>query len=161
MKFLGRILEVPSYQTLFDIMKTHLLLKSELTGNFEVDKAKIYSALKAGQFYMSLDLLANPKGFSTYLKTAYGQQHLMGSTLSFKKNLNLVIELPSKPLVPFQVLIYKDGDRILTSTSVKTTFPVLEPGSYRVVVKLRVLLPIPDGKKWIPWIFTNPILIEP
>jgi hypothetical protein len=159
-RFLGSIYQFPSYQTLFSIMQNHVLLNSELTGNFEVDKKRLMAAIKQGQFYMSLDLLANPRGFNTFVKDSDGKIYSMGSELKLKKNLNLVIQLPSKPLVPFQVIVYKDGDRILTSNSATTTVPIHEEGSYRVLVRLRVLLPIPDGKKWIPWIFTNPIHVH-
>ncbi|MEK6556491.1 MAG: hypothetical protein AABZ31_14680 [Bdellovibrionota bacterium] len=159
-RFLGHVYQFPSYQTLFSIMRNHVLLTSELTGSFEVDKKKIMAALKQGQSYMSLDLLANPKGFNSYIKDSDGKKYLIGSEIKTKKNLELVVQLPSKPHVPFQVIVYRDSQRILTSTSPTTSLPIREPGSYRVVVRLRVILPIPDGKKWIPWIFTNPIRVN-
>lgn len=159
-RLFGHVYQFPSYQTLFSIMRNHVLLTSELTGNFEVDKKKITTALKQGQFYMSLDLLANPKGFNSYIKDSTGKIYPLGEKLSLKKDLELIVQLPSKPLVPFQVIVYKDGERIVTSTSALTSLPIREAGSYRVMVRLRVILPIPDGKKWIPWIFTNPIHVN-
>lgn len=159
-KFFGQVLQVPSYQTLFNIMKNHVLLTSELTGNFEIDKKKIYSALKLGQSYLSLDLLSNPKGFVSYMRSENDKIYNLGSEITSTKNLDLIVRLPSKPQVPFQVMIYRNGEKILSSTSVETSLPIRENGSYRVVVRLRVLLPIPDGKIWIPWIFTNPIHVK-
>lgn len=158
-RFLGADYEIPSYQTLFSIMRNHILLTSELTGNLETDKPKVVAALAQGQSYMSFDLLANPKGFNAYMINGKKKIYPLGSEFHAEKDLELVVQLPSKPKVPFQVLVYKDGERILTSTSPLTTLPIREAGSYRIMVRLRVFLPIPDGKKWIPWIYTNPIRV--
>lgn len=157
----GKTLEVPSYRTLFSIMKNHVLLNSELTGNLAADRKKIASALRAGQFYMSLDLFANPRGFNTFVKSASGRTYPLGSRVkSGSEPLELVIQLPSKPLVQYQVLVYLDGEKVLTSTSVRTTLPIRKDGSYRVVVRLRVVMPLPDGRMWIPWIYSNPIVVD-
>lgn len=159
--FLGNTLEVPSYRTLFSIMKNHVLLSSELTGNLTADQRKIASALRAGQFYMSLDLFANPRGFNTYIKSASGKIWPLGSRVkSGNEPLELVIQLPSKPLVQYQVLVYRDGEKVLSSTSVRTTLPIRQDGAYRVVVRLRVVMPLPDGRMWIPWIYSNPIFVD-
>ncbi len=160
-RFLGKTLEVPSYRTLFSIMKNHVLLNSELTGNLTADHKKVATALRAGQFYMSLDLFANPRGFNTFVQNASGKVWPLGSRLKGgSEPLELVIQLPSKPLVPYQVIVYRDGEKVMTSNSVRTTLPIRKEGSYRVVVRLRVVMPLPDGRMWIPWIYTNPITVE-
>lgn len=151
----GGFLRFPSYQTLFSLVRNHLLLKSELTGNAANDAEKLTAALRAGQFYVSLDILGNPKGFNAILRSPDGTIHPMGSSLSFREGLTLEVTLPQKPKVPFDTVIYRNGERLMTSNSTFTQFYVTEPGVYRVMVRVIPTLPLPDGKKWIPWIFTN------
>jgi hypothetical protein len=153
-------LKFPTYETLFSLVRNHVLLRSELTGNATTDFEKLVSALRQGQFYMSLDILGNPKGFNTVLKSKRGQISPMGSTVEFEEGLQLEIDLPQKPDVPFDTVIYKNGERIMTSNSQVTNYFISEPGVYRVMVRVIPTMPIPDGKKWIPWIYTNPFYVK-
>lgn len=150
----------PSYESLFAIASNHILLRSELTGNAKADREKILGALKQGQFYFSLDLLANPKGFNTFIRTADGKVHLMGSEVPLQVGMELVVELPNKPNVPFDIDIFRNGNKIVTSNSQTTRITLHEPGVYRVKVRVIPTFPIPDGKKWVSWIFSNPFYIR-
>lgn len=153
-------LPFPSYESLFSLASNHILLKSELTGNAKTDKEKVLSALRTGQFYFSLDVLANPKGFNAYIKNAQGQTFLMGSSLKIQEGLELIVELPNKPQVPFDLDIFRNGERIMTSNSQLTRLSLHEAGVYRVRVRVIPTFPIPDGKKWVPWIFSNPFYVQ-
>lgn len=150
----------PSYESLFAMGSNHILLKSELTGNAKADRHKILMALEKGQFYFSLDLIGNPKGFNAYLRDGTGQISMMGSQVKWRKDLEIVVELPNKPNVPFDIDIYRNNTRIATSNSLLTRLALHEPGVYRVVVRVIPTFPIPDGKKWVPWIFSNPFRVE-
>ncbi|MCB0361292.1 MAG: hypothetical protein KDD35_01135 [Bdellovibrionales bacterium] len=153
-------LEFPSYSTLFGLVRNHILLPSELTGNGYSDRQKIVTALRRGQFYMSLDSLANPKGFISTIEYEQESPLLMGAEAQFKDGMVLKTILPQKPKVPFDVIYYRNGEKILVSNSLETTLRLPGPGAYRVVVRVIPTLPLPDGKKWIPWIFTNPFWIK-
>lgn len=155
-----RSLAVPSYRTLFSIVKNHVLIRSELTGQATADRKKISAALRKGQFYFSLDILANPRGFIAYSSAPHRKVIPLGEVTKFIPNLIYHVNLPDKPLVPFQTIVYKDGQPIKTSTSVDTNYLIPGPGVYRSVVRLKVPLPWPDGDKWIKWIFTNPIYVH-
>lgn len=159
-RIFGRSYEIPSYQALFSIMKNHVLLRSELTGNVQTDRRKVVDALRSGQFYMSLDLLANPKGFSSYARTKSGEIIPLGGKAKTEDGLELIADLPVKPSVPFEIILYKDGEKIASSNSARTTYDLYGPGSYRTVVRLKVTLPPPAGRIWVPWIFTNPIRVQ-
>jgi hypothetical protein len=148
-------LRFPTYETLFSLVRNHVLLKSELTGNAVSDVEKLANAIRQGHFYMCLDILGNPKGFNAVLKSKKGQTFAMGSQLTFEEGLVLEVTLPQKPGVPFDVVILRDGQRMMTSNSQTTEYFVNEPGVYRVFVRVIPTLPLPDGKKWIPWIYTN------
>lgn len=153
-------LRFPSYETLFSLVRNHVLLKSELTGNAVSDVEKLAGAMRQGQFYMCLDILGNPKGFNAVLKNKKGQIFPMGSRVTFEQGLSLEVTLPQKPAAPFDVIILRDGQRMMTSNSQITNFFVNEPGVYRVYVRVIPTLPLPDGKKWIPWIYTNPFHVD-
>lgn len=152
-------LRYPTYETLFSLVRNHLLLRSELTGNWLSDVEKLASAMAGGHFYMSLDILGNPKGFNAVLKGKSGQIWPMGSAVKFAPGLALEIGLPQKPKVPFDVVVYRDGQRMMTSNAQITQYILNGPGVYRVMVRVIPTLPLPDGKKWIPWIYTNPFYV--
>lgn len=157
--FPGYFIKFPSYATAFSVASNHVLLKSELTGDFKTDKSKILSALQEGQFYFSLDILGNPKGFWTEMRSK-GKTYLFGSEFKHSEDLQIVVHLPSTPLVPYEVRIIKDGVPFATSNATDTTMNIHSPGVYRIVVRLLVPMPFPEGKKWIPWIYTNPFYVR-
>lgn len=152
-------LPVPSYEESFAISSNHVLLKSELTGNLQGDRQKILEALAQGQFYMSFDALADPRGFFTEVR-GQGQKYPMGSSIKWKRDMKLVVQLPSQPQVPFEVVITKDGFPITTTHDAFTRYDLRFPGVYRVSVRVLVNLPFPFGKKWLPWIYSNPFFIK-
>ncbi len=156
----GSWFRYPTYQTLFSLVRNHVLIKSELTGNAVGDVEKIAQGLRAGQLYMSLDILGNPKGFNAVIRRSNGPVSPIGARIKFEKGLSLEVALPQKPKVPFDIVIYKDGERMMTSNSQTTQYFINSPGVYRVMIRVIPTLPLPDGKKWIPWIYTNPFYIE-
>lgn len=160
MRFFGRnYLPIPSYQTLFSIVSNHILLNSELTGNSVDDRRKISEALRLGRFYFSVDLISSPKGFATTIRRPSGKIVEMGSSTAFSDNMTLHIQVPQRPSHEFEVLVFKDGQRVMESTSLETKYVLPSPGVYRVVVRALIDLPLPDTQRWVPWIFSNPFYI--
>jgi hypothetical protein len=149
-----KFIKFPSYETSFGLTSNHALLQTELTGDYKKDKDKVFSALRSGQFYMSLDFLGSPKGFYAELQDNE-KNYPMGSEIEIKKDLKLVVELPHGMNSPFQVNVKKDGENYSTSTSLKTILNISAPGIYRVEVRVNPKLPIPRGNRWVPWIYTN------
>lgn len=150
----------PSYKRSFEFMSNHILLKSELTGSFNSDRTKVFNALKNGNFYMALDMLGDPKGFVATLEEE-NKSHLMGSTVKISKNMSLKISLPSKPKDFFEIIIFRNGEVVARINDPETVYPVSQPGTYRVQVRVSPMLPLPDAKKWITWIYTNPFFVTP
>lgn len=151
----GNYLNYPGYEKLFSLASNHVLLRSELTGNVQADQMKIAEALAKGQFYMSFDFLGNPYGFNAYMKNNRGRIAPMGAIENTEEEWSLHIQLPSRPLVGFETIIFKDGHRVLTSNSLTTEYRLHSPGTYRAMVRMRVKLPFPDRSTWLPWIYTN------
>jgi len=153
-------LEFPSYSTIFSIVRNHVLLKTELIGNAELDRKKITEALRAGQFYMSIDILQNPKGFEAFVQNKQKEIFPVGSTIKFTEGTDLVMKLPEKPNLKFETVIFKDGEKILTSNSALTRYIIHGPGVYRGVVRIKVPFPFPERSKWLNWIMTNPFYVQ-
>lgn len=153
------LMKFPSYQKSFEITNNHILLTSELTGNYQKDRAKIFSALKKGHFYVSLDLLGDPKGFTAYIEDKE-KNHLMGERIKFNKNLKLKAKLPIQPKDFYELVIVKNGERDYIVNHSQMEYQIPEPGIYRLIVRVSPLLPLPDAKKWITWIYTNNFYVE-
>lgn len=152
------LLKFPSYQRSLEITSNHVLLESELTGSYKQDRQKLFSALHQGQFYIALDLLGDPKGFNASIQDK-DKTFLMGSRLKFSKGLKLSVHLPVRPNYRFETLIIKNGERDHSSEDDSFTYEIKSPGVYRVAVRVLVEFPLPDGKRWANWIYTNPFFI--
>ena len=152
-------LKFPSYQVSFGLFSNHVLLNSELTGNFDGDRKKILTALKKAQFYMSFDALANPKGFNTFMED-HEHTYAMGADVHLSPHLTLKTHLPQKPIVDFEVTIMRDGVAIRTFNSQDSKFEITSKGVYKVVVRVIPTFPLPDGKRWLTWIYSNPFYVN-
>ncbi len=157
--FASYLIKFPSYQKSFEVMTNHVLIETELNGNYQADRIKILNALKKGQFYFSLDLLGNPKGFNAFIQDG-SKIYPIGSSTKFSKHLRLKAQLPFVPKDFYEIAVYKNGERDVTVNKKEIVYEIKTPGVYRVVVRISTFLPLPDGKKWISWIYTNPFFVE-
>lgn len=152
--FANTLLKFPSYQSSFEISQNHVLLKSELTGNYQKDRAKILTALKAGNFYSSLDILGDPTGFNAIVEDDKNI-FMMGERVKITKSTRIKAKIPQEPRYFYELILFKDGERFATSNETSLEIPIKEPGVYRVSVRVSPLLPFPEGKRWFTWIYTN------
>jgi hypothetical protein len=153
------LFKFPSYQKSMEITQNHILLTSELTGNYQKDRQKILTALRRGNFYVSLDLLGDPKGFLAVIEDKE-KNILMGEKIKFNRNLKLRATLPIEPTAFYEIVLFKDGEREFTSNEKELVYQVPSPGIYRVIVRVSPRLPFPEGKQWITWIYTNNFYVE-
>lgn len=154
------LVKFPSYKRSFEIMSNHILLRSELTGNFNNDRQKVFNALKNGNFYLALDILGETKGFSATLVES-NKSYLMGSEVKLSKDLALSVKLPAVPKDFFEIIVYRNGVAIANYNHPEFVMPITEPGAYRVQVRVIPMLPLPDAKKWLTWIYTNAFYVTP
>jgi len=157
--FLKTPLKFPAYENLFKIVSNHILIRSELTGDYDKDQPKVFNAIKSGQFYLSLDMIGDPKGFLFYLQTPRDKV-FMGSTVKYISNSKLIIDLPDNIKVPIKIKIYRNNSEQTSLTDKKNIYDITKPGIYRAVVFTKISLPFPEGRKWFPWIFTNSIKVD-
>jgi len=109
---------------------------------------------------MALDSLGPTKGFATWHEDIQGI-HSLGSRPKLDDRSRIMVRLPKKPEVPFETVILRDGISTMTSNSTETEFRIHQPGVYRVVVRLFISPSLLDGGRWVPWIMTNPIVVQP
>lgn len=152
--FANTLMKFPSYQTSLEITQNHVLLKSELTGQYIKDRHKILTALKRGNFYVSLDLMGDPAGFQATIEDN-DKAFLMGEKIRLNKNLRLKANIPQEPNHFFEIVVFRNGERYATSNETTLDTPIKESGIYRVIVRVSPMLPLPEGKRWITWIYTN------
>lgn len=154
------LVKFPSYQRNFEIATNHVLLQSELTGNLNSDRQKILTALKKGQFYLAFDALGDPKGFVATIEDR-GRSIMMGSQVRLSKGMSLNVHVPGPPKNFFEIVVYKNGERIRTINDPEVSMPITEPGVYRVQVRIAVSMPLPDANRWISWVYSNPFYVTP
>jgi len=149
-------LNFPSYKNIFLMAKNHILLSEELVG-FGNHK-KIYTALKKGQSYFSIDLLGDPKGFAFWGEDVNERKILMGGAAPLDAEVTLYGVVP-KVKLGLKILLYRDGE-VLETFDRDFIYSVAQKGMYRVEVRVNPTYPLIRNQEWIPWIFSNPIFIK-
>ena len=180
MKFARRSYPFPTYEETFRTLRTHVVTASALSygevpagrrkAAQEKDSALLYSALAAGHCYMAYDNYADPTGFvfeagPTGSRSTLMPLALMGDALTLPLDpaghpADLVLTAQS-PRTRSLVRLYKDGRLVAAARGGRLEYPVQSPGVYRVEVFLyRTRLgSLCLGAK--PWIFSNPIYVQP
>ena len=138
------------YQFHFKSVNTHLLLPTELTGDFEVDQDLIYQALRQGHAFIGYDLPFPTTGFRFNAISGTGKAS-MGDEISLEDNSALEISIP----LPGDCILIKDGQPIKKwRNHYRCSCQISSGGVYRVEVSLPYL-----GRRR-GWIFSNPIYIR-
>ena len=131
-----------SYETLFRLSRTHLLVASG-----DLTPEAVYDALRQGHAYFSIEFFAEARGFTFAARRGVRVEGIMGDTVPFGPDLTLSVGLPASA----EIVLYKDGTELGRTIAQTWDVPVTAPGAYRVEVTRH-------GK---PWIFSNPIYIRP
>ena len=184
MKFARRSYPFPTYEETFRTLRTHLLTTQPLsygeapdrkaarekTETQQKDEARVHAALAFGHCYMAYDNYADPTGFTFEAGpagTSAGSAPLalMGDALTFPAETDLgapALALTAQaPRTRSLVRLYKDGHLIAAARGGRMEHIVSAPGVYRIEVFLyrRRLGSLCLGAK--PWIFSNPIYVQP
>jgi hypothetical protein len=107
-------------------------------------------ALRAGHAYVGFDWIASPKGFRFVAMKDHQQVAVMGDEVNFAPGLNLAATLPAEALLR----LYRNGEQCAETTARAATWPVSEPGVYRVEAYVKLV------GELRPWIFSNPIYVR-
>lgn len=144
------------YEFHFRCINTHLMVPDPLSGNLDVDRDMIYSALRQGHAFIAYDLPGSTRGFQF---TAHRENSTawMGDNISFKDGVTLNINLPKTAnQQPGLIcnLIFKGNIIKSWKEGNVLSYLVQEPGAYRVECTTQYL-----GKRR-GWIYSNPIYVQ-
>ena len=178
MKFGGRSYPFPTYEETFRTLRTHLLMSEPLSYGeapsqkrkaLEKDNALVHAALALGHCYMAYDNYADPTGFTFEAKPSNSDDKapaaLMGDALTFPAETApgapAFVLTAQTPRTRSLVRLYKDGKLVAAARGGRLDYSVKTPGVYRIEVYLyrRRIGSLCFGAK--PWIFSNPIYIQP
>ena len=180
MKFARRTYPFPTYEETFRTLRTHLVMDLPLTyGDVpdrerikaaKADTGRIHTALAAGHCYMAYDNYADPTGFTFEALPARRDiarplLALMGDAVTFPdtdgSSQPAFVLSAQSPRTRSLVRLYKDGRLIASARGGRLDYAVRAPGVYRVEVFLYKyrLGSFCLGAK--PWIFSNPIYVQP
>jgi len=135
--------EVFPYKVLFKSIRTHILIDEELPRNNDKDsliktKKIIYSALKAGNCFLSNDYKADSKGFRFFAEVGK-KKYMMGETVEYIGSIKLIVSVPSENA---EIRLIANGELVDSKEGKSAKFFVDKPGAYRVEV-------YQNNKAWI------------
>jgi len=141
-------LRFPSYEALFSLLRTHVLLDAPLTGDPASDRQAVLQALRAGRSYTGLDALAPADGFFFVVESGVGERWTMGERVPLQADLRARAggRLPEGA----RVLLFRDG-QLLVEGAAGVAAPLPGPGVYRAEVR------VPGWP--VPWAISNPVSV--
>jgi hypothetical protein len=142
-RVLGRVpLRLMSYSRSFRFIRTHVLVRGQVSGSPAEDRALVYEALGEGRCYIAVDAIAPARGFAFW--GSDGAE--MGGEAAFAEQ-TLHVELPR----PAEIRLLRDGAiEALAEGAASLDFEARRAGVYRVEVRLR-------GRTWI---VSNPVYLR-
>ncbi|MCG6926198.1 MAG: CIA30 family protein [Acidobacteria bacterium] len=138
----------PSYEALFSLLRSHVLLDRSLSGDEDADRAAVLDALRTGRSYIGLDALAPADGFTFTVHGGGGEQWTMGERVPFQEGLHARVggRVPRGA----RVLLFRDGS-LVRQQSLSLEAPLPGPGVYRAEVR------VPGWP--VPWVISNAVAV--
>lgn len=142
------------YKPLFSLLRIHVILKEDLSFDFEKAKNQVFTALRSGHFFNSIDAAAPATGFrfwgeTTKTKIPMGESSFLDESFAF------FIHTPDS--IDCKSVLLHNGNSLWTDSRHSFSFRPTEPGFYRVEVYLQEKSPL---DKKCPWILSNPIFLK-
>ncbi len=146
----GRVpVRLMSYARSFRYLRTHALCEWPPSGDLEGDRRQLYSALREGRCYLSMDSLAPARGFDFHAEDAAGRRLPMGS-----EEAAGAWTLRTRTPRAAGLRLLRDGEEIARAKSTTLEHEVEEPGVYRIEARLVT------GGRPRTWIVSNPIYLR-
>lgn len=140
-------LRFPSYESLFNLARNHVLLRAPLSGEAAPDGAALLQALASGRSYVALDALAPAGGFF-YAVEGNERSWTLGETVP--AGPGLVARAGGRLPPQARLVLLRDGQPFAEGRG-SLEANISQRGVYRVEVRL---------PRWdVPWIVSNPIYV--
>lgn len=134
----------------FRTVNTHILTTDPFCGDVEIDRQRIYQALRKGRCFIGYDLPAPTKGFR-FLGVGDHGQVSMGDSVHSAFSVTLQVKLPQRA----DLRLIRDGAEVMRWQDCEAAiYSASEPGAYRVEAFLPYL------GKMRGWIYSNPIYVN-
>lgn len=140
-RVIGQI-DLDPYERTLRHVSTHLLV-SRLT------RMAIWQALQEGRAYVAFDWIADSTGF-TYQAESDGHPILLGSEFVLADGASLRVAAP----LPCRFKLVRDGRVVDQRDGAQATWPLTQPGVYRVEAWLEL------AGELHPWVLANPIYVR-
>ena len=150
----NRFLPFPAYRHLFRLIRQHVLLDRDPTGDPDHDGDLVIEALRRGRGYCGFDGIADASGLLVEVESG-GEVAGIGQRVVWTVDATLRVALPAIG-EPTTLTIFRDGV-VLHQTGAATQEVVLPgPGVYRIEATVR-----PEAlSRSLPWIFANPVYVD-
>jgi hypothetical protein len=166
MRFGGRDYPYPTYTQIFRTMRTHIVTPQPFSyTESSSDRAIVHQALAAGHCYMSYDNYADPTGFtfeaSPLTPNVEEAPAMMGDSVVLGRQDSSCLLTIQVPRTRSLTRLYHNGRLVKAARGGRLTYHATLPGVYRAEVYLYQLRigNVCLGAK--PWIFSNPIYLQP
>jgi hypothetical protein len=137
------------YEFHFKTVNTHVLMEEPLIGDVDIDRQRIFHALRRGHCFIGYDLPASTRGFR-FVGVGRDGQVQMGETLRSSFGVTLQIKLPLRT----SVRLIRNGREIKSWDHADVAvYTAQEPGAYRVEATIEY-----KGARR-GWIYSNPIYV--
>lgn len=142
-------LKIDRYETIFKLVRTHILLEKDK----QLNQENLLAAIKNGHTFVGFDALSETRGFSFSAENGT-ENKIQGDEISLTQSVSLKAFAPQIG----RFIIFKNGEKVSeTAETSKVSLQVKEKGTYRVEVYLDAL-GSPFDKT--PWIISNPIYVK-
>ncbi|NIM95310.1 MAG: PHP domain-containing protein [Anaerolineales bacterium] len=134
----------------FQTVNTHVLLEEPLIGDVEIDRRRIFNAIRSGHCFVGYDLPASTRGFRF---TAAGEEGMgmMGDRFISRFGVTLQVKLPQRT----SLHLIRNGHKIGEwHDQENVIYTATDPGAYRIEAFIEF-----KGKQR-GWIYSNPIYIS-
>lgn len=141
--------KILDYPMLFSTVNNYVMVQ-EISGNADLDSAQLINAMTMGRCWFAQDKLELAHGFSFTAETGQSQVGL-GELLKIEAGHALLkVKIPTTG----EVTVFLNGKPINKTVAKTFQCSVAAHGVYRVEVRLK------RNRKWVPWIYSNPIYIK-
>ena len=142
-------LKIDRYETIFRLVRTHILLEKDK----QLNQENLLAALKNGHTFIGFDTLSDTSGFSFSAENGT-ENKIQGDEISLLQSVNLKAAAPQTA----RFVVFKDGEKAAEiPETAEINFQAKEKGTYRVEVYLD-FIGSPFDK--MPWIISNPIYVR-
>jgi len=150
----NRFLPFPAYRHLFKLVRQHVLLDGNPTGDPDHDGDLVVEALRGGRGYCGFDGIADAHGLSVEVESG-GTVAGLGQRVVWADGATLRVALPAIG-EPTTLTVFRDGVVIRETSEATLDLELFGPGVYRIEAAVR-----PEAlSRSLPWIFANPVFVD-